>query len=231
MAQTSRPRPRVGLPASPAPRSRSLSARAPSQDIPPRPSSAASQFSRSASALAAPPVPQLPNRLRPQRSLADISSASNASPRNPPLRRIARIPPPPLPVDISPVPDDVPEDRNAFNRNDSVSSLTSSSSRTSAVSSSSSSSSLFSSKSPFSAASSTTSLEDEAYVPKRSPPPIPSKPAPGFGTALWNRVAVAAETLTVSVSKAIETNIATYTGEGSLIINLIFRCEKTKLND
>lgn len=221
MAQTSRPRPRVGLPSSPAPRSRSLSARVPSQDLPPRPSSAASQRSRTFTATTsnAPPVPHLPHNLKPQRSFADIPSAWNANiaPRQPEVRRIARVPPPPLPVEKSTVPDDDGNLTSEFGRKGSVSSLASSASTSSRASatSSSSSSSFFGTKSPLSAASSTTSLEDDAYVPKRDPPPIPSKPTPGFGTALWNRVAVVAENLTVSVSKAIETNIATYSGEGT----------------
>ncbi|KAK7693597.1 hypothetical protein QCA50_003166 [Cerrena zonata] len=219
MEQTSRPRPRVGLPSSPAPRSRSLSARVPSQDIPPRPSSAATQRSRTFTATtstSAPPVPQLPHQLRPQRSLVNIPLAynANASARLPEIRRITRVPPPPLPVEKSPVPDDEENLASEFNRKGSVSSLASSASTSSRASATSSSSSLFSSKSPLSATSSTTSLEDEAYVPKRAAP-SPSKVAPGFGTALWSRVAVVAENLTVSVSKAIETNIATYSGEAT----------------
>ncbi|CAL1704837.1 unnamed protein product [Somion occarium] len=211
MAHPSRPQARVGLPSSPAPRSRSLTARAPRPDVPSRPASAAGQRSRVDSAVA--PLPPLPPNLKPQRFFADIPSSYYGSPRRPEVKRIARIPPPPIPVDLAPTPFSNPSDGNTPSdflgqrkgSNASVASLGSASSRSSATSAASST---FDSKSPLSSASSTTSLEDEAYVayvPKDVPPPVPTNSLEGFGTALWSRVAVVAENLTVSVNKAIET--------------------------
>ncbi len=45
---------------------------------------------------------------------------------------------------------------------------------------------------------------------------MPEKLAPGFGSSLWSRVAAAAGSLTVNVSKAWQANVATYNGEGKI---------------
>ncbi|KAI0082706.1 hypothetical protein K474DRAFT_15234 [Panus rudis PR-1116 ss-1] len=235
--QTSRPirtNGRIGLPSSPAPRSRSLTGNTATikADAPSRSHSAIGavdrerQRMRTTSATSAtansvsagvPPLPPLPSTLRPQRSLANLSSAYQAGPRHHPgVRRIARVPPPPLPIDDDmdelpnphpPNPDEFPTDRKG--------SITSITSFSSSLSSNSSAPSLFSGNPVKSAASSTTSLGDEEGHQKEGSPaaPVPQKPVAGFGSALWNRVAVAAGNLTVSVTKAIESNISTYTGE------------------
>jgi len=79
----------------------------------------------------------------------------------------------------------------------------------------SSTASLFSSHSPLSSTSSTSSYDDEEEVSKDEGRGEKGylQPADGLGLTLWNRVATAAGNLTVSVSKAIETNIVSYTGE------------------
>lgn len=195
MAFPSRSNTRIGLPPSPAPRSRSLSARSSRQDIPSRPTSTFSEERpRTRETL-----PPLPNSLRTQHSLNDLRSSS--------LR--GRKPPPPLP-DLKHL--------NSLRLGDglesklskeSIASLSSGSS--SLHSSSSSISSLFSSTRPPSSAWSDSSFEDEGESGKgfgRSS----LKPG-GLGLSLWNKVATAAGNLTVSVSKAIETNVASYSGE------------------
>lgn len=44
---------------------------------------------------------------------------------------------------------------------------------------------------------------------------------PGYGLSLWSRVATAASTLTISVSKAWASNIAVYSGERAYLLPLV----------
>ncbi|KAH8099472.1 hypothetical protein BXZ70DRAFT_226639 [Cristinia sonorae] len=198
MALPSRPNARLGLPASPSPRSRSLTARIPRQDLPPRPSSSASNDRPRAQT----PLPPLPSKLRAQHSLNDLRAPTPSAPRRNP-----RPPPPPLPAlnHLNDLPDRgvVLESRRSESE-ESISSLSSESS---------SSSSLLSTPALSDSGSSASSYGDDDEEKEdgngRSPP------TEGLGLLLWNRVAAAAGNLTVSVSKAIETNIISYSGEAT----------------
>lgn len=63
--------------------------------------------------------------------------------------------------------------------------------------------------------SSATSVESKVEI-KEVTERVVIKPEPGFGSSLWHRVAAVAGTLTVSVSRALEHNIVTNSGEGKL---------------
>lgn len=207
----------MGLPSSPAPRSRSVTAGMVTHDIPQRPSSAAShRYAPSSHSNSS--HPSFPSTLRTQRSLVNLSNTmqqSNYIPPVPPVppkerRRIARVPPPSLIVDDSSMFQTSPI------RKESVSSISSASSTTSGTSASS----LFSARSLGSAISSATSVGDEEEMKAEEVKP---SIAEGFGSSLWNRVANAAGSLTISVSKAWEANVATYMGE-STFTNTCQRC-------
>ncbi|TCD69738.1 hypothetical protein EIP91_006505 [Steccherinum ochraceum] len=176
-------------------------------DVPPRPASDAplERHSRSSSVAASDrrasrPLPPIPHTLRPQRSLAP--------------RKFTRPPVPPLP-DLRHL-NGLSDRENALETRkseESISSLTSSSSQSSFASRAS----LFSPQPTSSSASSLSSYydDDDEQPPKgKEETQRRAQAADGFGLSLWNRVAEAAGNLTVSVSKAIETNIATYAGEG-----------------
>ncbi|KAI0798072.1 hypothetical protein C8Q75DRAFT_801964 [Abortiporus biennis] len=220
MALPSRPNTRIGLPTNPSPRVRS-------RDLPSRPNSSASERRPPPSGFASPPP--LPT-LRNQHSYTNLSTVSepiNVHPRHTRSLTAARdlgskrTPPPPLPVPKVPfaissprsgkeIPSSYspPEGYYGGGRKESITSISS-------LSSGSSNSSLFSSRSPLSSSSSTTSLGyheadtyDEEYTSSKS-----NKPVAGFGASLWDRLATTASNLTISVSKALEDNIATYKGE------------------
>lgn len=196
MSRPSRSATRMGLPSNPRSRSVAASDRrgaGADWDYPPRPSSAAGSRVHTPSS-----PPALPRPLRAQRSMADLPSAytyteDRGRSRSGPGRQA----PPPVP----PLPSlrgrtrDEPAWTHAA-RKDSASSIDTSASGASALSLQSGG-----------YASSATSVDEDDTKTQ--------KPEPGFGSSLWGRVAAAAGTLTVSVSKAWETNVAVYNGESA----------------
>ncbi|EMD38533.1 hypothetical protein CERSUDRAFT_113713 [Gelatoporia subvermispora B] len=243
MSLPARPSARIGLPASPAPRARSLvdpGDGAPS-DYPLRPSSAASVRAPNSS-FQAPP-------LRHQRSLSNLSghSRSRSVSRGPGARWDPRYPDPVPPV--PPMPMRPAELRRGHSRGPSrehtflqwdpyspasppgaLSPTPSDSSRSSISSGSSSGWSNFSLEERMSYASSTTSLEEDAdqkivlgrhsfEKPRAAPAPPTTTSASaasavaGVGSTLWTRVTSAAGSLTINVGKAWTANIAAYAGE------------------
>ncbi|KAJ3526359.1 hypothetical protein NM688_g8272 [Phlebia brevispora] len=159
------------------PRSRSVTGTQRS-DYPPRPGSAASEQPRTRTASS----PTSPSRsLRAQRSMADLPTTvrRQQAPRAPPM------------------PSRRPNESSKSHpwRQGSSSSIDTSSSNSSSRTAQSSL------DYPSSATSLDEYLEDEQYEKS------PKKPAPGFGSTLWSRVAAAAGNLSVSVTKAWEVNV------------------------
>ncbi|KIP09116.1 hypothetical protein PHLGIDRAFT_347111 [Phlebiopsis gigantea 11061_1 CR5-6] len=201
MALPSRPSIRVGLPSNPSPRSRSLNARA-APDVPSRPPSAATDRSYNHNRAESSPLPA--SQLRPQRSLTNLPSqaARNESRgRAPRLNAPAPAPPVPrLPLNLA-----KPKAERLYGNH------TGATSASSVSSASSEGDSFFTNPWPSSASSAATSVEDIGE--KEVPEPVETKVAPGFGSSLWSRVAEAAGSLTVNVSRAWEVNITRYSGE------------------
>jgi hypothetical protein len=215
MALPSRPNSRIGgLPSNPSPRSRSLSTRAPAQGLPPRSNSTVGDRPYIHSRATSAPLPQnSQQQLRPQRSLPSLASSPPQQGRLPQRPRIGATPPVP-PVPKLPPSIRQPSSRALYSsRNESSGSI----------------SSAYSSDTPSdlsnpwdSPATSATSVEDN--VDKESLEPDP-RPAPGFGYSLWSRVAAAAGTLTVNVSKAWEANVGSVAGEGTTYTASSRKCD------
>ncbi|KAI0670458.1 hypothetical protein C8Q78DRAFT_975489 [Trametes maxima] len=210
-------RPSVGLPSTP--RARSFVAAPARQDIPPRPRSSASERPPPSSYAPPPPLPTQARSIRPQRSLNTLPSAPSGSVRSRSLDRRAEPrhapsrsdPPPPLPglptvrrIARNPTmmrPNGATHasarsvDHYAYRRNEDIMSDSASSSGRSSMS-------------PTSLASSRTSLE-EGYGDEKGD----GKPEAGHGSSLWNNLASVASVLTISVNKAWQTKVATYSGE------------------
>lgn len=201
MALPSRPNVRAGLPSNP--RSRSVTAGGPRYDLPPRPESAASERpSQRVRTTSSPSNP--PPQLRTQRSLVDLSRSGTTSRRSERTKQDVVPPLPPLPP--SNATSSSKSSRFYGTRQGSVGSIGTSTSSTSSEPSSL--------QSHPSYASSSTSLEDMTNEEMKDD--MPEKLAPGFGSSLWSRVAAAAGSLTVNVSKAWQANVATYNGEGKI---------------
>ncbi|EKM55393.1 uncharacterized protein PHACADRAFT_255994 [Phanerochaete carnosa HHB-10118-sp] len=185
---------------------RTLSATGPQAVVSPRPSSAAADRTQLNGRSTPQPLPQS-GRLRTQRSLTNLPRSPYAIERTADRTRIDALPPlPPLPL-LS-LNSTKPNKMELYERrNESAASISS-------ASSGSSYSTTHTNSWPSSASSDTslTSLEDSAD--KDTPEPKGgTKPAPGFGTSLWSRVAAAAGGLSVSVSRAWEANIEVSSGE------------------
>lgn len=245
----------------------------------------------SRSAAAAPPVPGLPRQIRPQRSIATISSrtqtnsdfASNtyerSRAREPSLPRGGRTPRDEYASAYAPAgSSDMPRERSRYREDrGSISSHSSASSG-----SGSSFLDRMKSRAGSGYASSRTSLESEAEMPKarggnavegrgrggwlKEREPVQEPPSPDYGISpvqyrseliltfdlvtshifveperqptntgssegysIWSRVAEAANTLTVNVSLAWATNIATYSGEGVFYFCESASCSIAKL--
>ncbi|OSD01590.1 hypothetical protein PYCCODRAFT_1445587 [Trametes coccinea BRFM310] len=217
-------RPNVGLPSTPR---RSYTSGPARQDYPPRPRSSASERPPPPSSYAAPapPLPTQPRTIRPQRSLNSLPSTPSGSVRSRSLDRRADSrytssraePPPPIPslptsrgITRNPMQSRqrgreggdqyVPSrsiDRYASRRSEDV------------MSDSSGASEL--SMSPASVASSRTSLDENEmqYEEKEIGKPV----AAGHGSSLWASITSVASNLTINVTKALSSNIATYNGE------------------
>ncbi|KAI0646978.1 hypothetical protein C8Q79DRAFT_598057 [Trametes meyenii] len=209
-------RPSIGLPSTP--RARSFVAGPARQDIPPRPRSSASERPPPSS-YAPPPLPTQARSIRPQRSLNTLPPAPSGSVRSCSLDRRAEPrhapsrsdPPPPLPglptvrrIGRNPTvmrPNGATHtsarsvDHYAYRRNEDIMSDSASSSGRSSMS-------------PTSLASSRTSLEEGDGDEKGD-----GKPEAGHGASLWNNLASVASVLTISVNKAWQTKVATYSGE------------------
>lgn len=192
MALPSRPNARLGLPTNP--RSRSMTAGGTRTEVPPRPSSAASDRPRTRT-TSSPSSP--PRQLRAQRSAVDLTRSTSRAGGSSDYRSQRDAVPP-----VPPLPSLRTRTNEPFGyrpaRHGSVESVGTSSSGSS-------------SNSGLGYASSATSIEDFEDAEKEQ---AAQKVSPGFGSSLWSRVAGVASNLTISVSKAWETNVATYSGEG-----------------
>ncbi|OBZ75236.1 hypothetical protein A0H81_04392 [Grifola frondosa] len=225
----SRPTARVGLPSSPSSlRSRSYTAGQTRQDILSRPNNTVSEQPQRGRPPPS-PSPRLPTpQLRPQRSLGNLSTNASAQygrsrsvdrraeplppmPSLPPLPEARRFGVAPRRVDAYADSADDPSQYDAFRRG-SDASVASSSSMSSGASSLRAHS-----KSSSSVASSLTSLEEDSSDTVKADDDtgsdVSEKVPAGFGSSLWSRVAVVASNLTVNVSKAWATNVATFSGE------------------
>ena len=218
----------VGLPSHP--RTRSSTPGLPRQNIPSRPPSSASERPPPSSyySSAAPPLPLQPRTIRTQRSIGSISTRPAGSLRShsldrssesrhalrsespPPLPSLPRGPrivaaqprgrtPAPVRVHTSSI--DRPEDYGGSRRRQDV---------LSDSGSSSAGSDGFDGP-PESASSSRTSMNEMEVDDKAD-----KKPPAGFGSSLWGSITGVASNLTVSVSKAWSSNVASYSGEGKL---------------
>ncbi|PCH38226.1 hypothetical protein WOLCODRAFT_161397 [Wolfiporia cocos MD-104 SS10] len=237
MAPPSRPRTpvsRVGLPAHPAPRSRSLNRGSPRDELP-RPASRAEEF------VPFRPAPEPPNsastlpELRHSRSSTDVRVRTNGRARSVESRQHHRLAEPMPPLPLAPIPlqrveyDPAARSPKSYapssfvgHRKRSDGSITSwgSSSGSSVVSQDSSMSYL-------SSVSSRTSIDDNADVQKtaetsqrvkmseNTAQADTSKPAVSAGTALWSRVTSAAGNLRVNVSKALSSTLSPDAGEST----------------
>ncbi|KAI9064356.1 hypothetical protein FKP32DRAFT_1570275 [Trametes sanguinea] len=217
-------RPNVGLPSTPR---RSYTAGPARQDYPPRPRSSASERPPPPSSYAAraPPLPTQPRTIRPQRSLNSLPSAPSGSVRSRSLDRRAEPrytssradPPPPLPSlpaarGITRNPTQIEQrGREAGARHVPSRSVDRYASRRSEDVMSDSSGVSELSMSPASIASSRTSLDDNEmqYEEKANGKPV----AAGHGSSLWASITSVASNLTINVTKALSSNIATYNGE------------------
>ena len=214
-------RPNVGLPSTPRARSFNTGP-ARQSDYPPRPRSSASERPPPPSSYAPPPLPTQARTLRPQKSLNSLPSAPRPNVRSRSLDRRAdprptssrSEPPPPLPglptsrrIGRVPTQRVIGEGHRPVRSADDYPYRT----RTSEdVMSDSSSGGSELSMSPSSIASSRTSLDEGESEEKGS-----GKPAAGHGSSLWTSITSVASNLTISVSKAWSTNVATYSGEGT----------------
>ncbi|KAI0336454.1 hypothetical protein GY45DRAFT_1238323 [Cubamyces sp. BRFM 1775] len=212
-------RPNVGLPSTPRARSFNTGP-ARQSDYPPRPRSSASERPPPPSSYAPPPLPTQARTLRPQKSLNSLPSAPRPNVRSRSLDRRAdprptssrSEPPPPLPslptsrrIGRAPTQRVIGDGHRPVRSADDYSYRT----RTSEdVMSDSSSGGSELSMSPSSIASSRTSLDEAESEEKGS-----GKPAAGHGSSLWTSITSVASNLTISVSKAWSTNVATYSGE------------------
>ncbi|KAH9901310.1 hypothetical protein C8Q73DRAFT_742891 [Cubamyces lactineus] len=212
-------RPNVGLPSTPRARSFNTGA-ARQSDYPPRPRSSASERPPPPSSYAPPPLPTQARTLRPQKSLNSLPSAPRPNVRSRSLDRKAdprptssrSEPPPPLPglptsrrIGRAPTQRVIGDGRRPVRSADDYPYRT----RTSEdVMSDSSSGASELSMSPSSVASSRTSLDEGEGEEKGD-----GKPTMGHGSSLWTSITSVASNLTISVSKAWSTNVATYSGE------------------
>ncbi|KAI0637048.1 hypothetical protein C8Q77DRAFT_543039 [Trametes polyzona] len=214
-------RPSFGLPSTPRARSFNASGQY-RQDIPSRPPSAASERRPPPSSYNAPPLPVQPRVIRPQRSYTALPSAPSGSVRSRSLDRRAEPrhapsrsdPPPPLPGLPTPQrigrpPAPVRPERSKDRMHAATLSVDNHRYRRSedVMSDSASSSGGSGTLSPLSAASSRTSIDDEEHERKDTKTPA------GHGSSLWSNITSVASNLTISVSKAWSSNIATYSGE------------------
>ncbi|KZT11376.1 uncharacterized protein LAESUDRAFT_755033 [Laetiporus sulphureus 93-53] len=227
MALSSRPSVRIGLPATPAPRSRSLSRTR--QPMPDRESiryieSNADAYIPSRAAPTPPPVPQL----RKQLSIADLRPGPSRRSRSVNHGRHDRLapPPPPLPVPSVPLQREEPAPSvspSSFRRFVSLRKRSDGSVSSWASSSSGSSISQNSLHSPTSYASSRTSLAEydkadmhhgekeetaSRFGSASSPSATENGALDGYRTAFWNKVASAADNLRVNVNKALGTTVS-----------------------
>ncbi|PIL23918.1 hypothetical protein GSI_13669 [Ganoderma sinense ZZ0214-1] len=213
----------VGLPSNP--RTRSFTQGPPRQNIPSRPPSSASERPPPSSYhfSAAPPLPSQPRTLRTQRSIGSIPVRPSAVSRSRSLDRSAESrhayrsePPPPLPslprgprIDAAqprgraPAPPRV----HASSRSEDYGGSRKPEDLMSDSGYSSPASEGFG-RSPGSASSSRTSMDEIEMDDKGD-----EKPPAGFGSSLWGSITGVASNLTISVSKAWSTNVASYSGE------------------
>ncbi len=221
----------VGLPSNP--RSRSFTPGLPRQNIPSSPPSSASERPPPSSfhLSAAPPLPSQPRTLRTQRSIGSISVRPTCASRSRSLDRSVEPrnafrsePPPPLPnlprgprIDgaqprgRTPAPTPTPARVHASSRSEDYGGSRKPEDRLSDSSSSSAGSDRFD-RAPGSASSSRTSMDEMEMDDKAD-----GKPPAGFGSSLWGNITGVASNLTISVSKAWSSNVASYSGEGTVI--------------
>jgi len=215
MAPPTRSNTLTGLPSSPSPRSRSLP-RVSEKDLIPRSNSTTGLRSRAMEE--APPLPPLRHR-------SSLASVHSDNLRIHQVRRLNRIPPPPLPVPFTPVPSRpllelAALSQNSGNRLGSSSSISSMASTSSSVSSSSGASSVFSNRTPLSSSSSVTSTEEDKIVVAPSKSPTYERDnslttPDGFSSSIWhklNKVTEVAGQLSVSFGKAMEATISAHHG-------------------
>ncbi|RDX56855.1 hypothetical protein OH76DRAFT_423434 [Lentinus brumalis] len=201
-----------GQVAQPTPsRTRSFTPAPAGQDYPPRPRSSASERPPPSSFnySNAPPLPPQARTLRPQRSVGNLPSRPTGSVRSRSVgpaeeRRHAPSrsdPPPPLPnlprgPKMGPFANRGNGPAHASTRSDDYNAYRTQDREGFA-------------RSPASAASSRTSMDEGEMMDKSD-----EKTPAGHGSSLWASVTGVASTLTISVSKAWSSNIATYSGEG-----------------
>ncbi|KAI1795948.1 hypothetical protein LXA43DRAFT_696047 [Ganoderma leucocontextum] len=213
----------VGLPSNP--RTRSLAPGLPRHNILSRPPSSASERPPPSSYhySAAPPLPSQPRTLRTQRSSGSISARPPAFSRSRSLDRSAEPrngfrseAPPPLPslprgprIDAAqprgraPAPARV----HASSRSEDYGGSRRAEDRLSDSSAASGGSDGFE-RPPGSASSSRTSMDEMEMDDKAD-----EKPPAGFGSSLWGSITGVASNLTINVSKAWSSNVASYSGE------------------